>query len=225
MTVLVGGCGISFAKGQLPTWVKVLKLCKVSIDDQTGPGITNDLICNLLIDSILSNKKQYTHVICQLTSFKKLDVELNKDNVEVMKNDSLRNYSWFDYWPSSVSKDHISKQLYYKFLYSPKLEQKNLAIKLILLEKICKEKNLPLLIILGTPLKLDDPLFDKLTCLDLNFNIIDDYKQNEYYRFHNKDQIVITPNKFYQIHLASRINKEFLKFNIDNKINKFKNEP
>lgn len=225
MTVLVSGCGISFAKGQLPTWVKVLKLCKVPIDDQTGPGITNDLICNLLIDSILSNKKQYTHVICQLTSFKKLDVELNKNNVEIMKNDSLRNYSWFDYWPSSVSEDHISKQLYYKFLYSPKLEQKNLAIKLILLEKICKEKNLPLLVILGTPLKLDDPLFDKLTCLDLNFNIIDDYKQNEYYRFHNKDQIPITPNKFYQIHLASKINKEFLKFNIDNKINKFKNEP
>lgn len=225
MTVLVSGCGISFGKGQLPTWVKVLKICKVLIDDQTGPGITNDLICNLLIDNILSNKKQYTHVICQLTNFKKLDVELNKDNIEVMKNDSLRNHSWFDYWPSSVSEDHISKQLYYKFLYSPKLEQKNLAIKLILLEKICKEKNLPLLVILGTPLKLDDPLFDKLTCLDLNFNIIDDYKQNEYYRFHNKDQISITPNKFYQIHLASKINKDFLKFNIDNKINKFKNEP
>lgn len=224
MTVLVSGCGISFGKGQLPTWIKVLKLCKVPIQDQTGPGITNDLICNLLIDNILSNEKEYTHVICQLTQFGKLDVELNKNNIEIMRNDSLRNYSWMGYWPSSFSKDHVSKQLYYEFLYSPNIEQKNLAIKLILLEKICKEKNLPLLIILGTSLKLTDPLLDKLTCLDLNFNIMDDYKQSKYYKFHNKEQIAITPNKFYQIHLAQKINKTFLKFNIDKYIKKFRDE-
>lgn len=224
MTVLVSGCGISFAKGELPTWVRVLKLCKVPIDDHTGPGITNDLICNLLIENILSSEKEYSHVICQLTQFGKLDIELNKNNTEIMRTDSLRNHSWKGYWPSSSSEDHISKQLYYKFLYSPKLEQKNLAIKLLFLEKICKEKNLPLLIILGTPLKLDDPLFDKLTCLNLNFDITSDYQQSEYYKFHNKEQIVSVPNKFYQIYLAKKINDTFLKFDINDSIKKFLNE-
>ena len=225
MSVLVSGCGISFGKNTLPTWVKVLKLCNVPIDDQTGPGITNDLICNLLIENILQEKKHYTHAICQLTQFKKLDVELNKNNIPLMENDSLRNYQWRNYWPSSFSEDHVSKQLYYKFLYSPTIEQKNLAIKLILLEKICKEKNLPLLIILGTPLVLDDPLFQKISHLNLNFNIIDDYKKSKYYKFHNTNQISITPNKYYQIYFADKINKDFLKFNINNKIKKFKNEP
>ena len=76
--ILVSGCGISYGAGELPTWIKVLKICGLEIKDLTGPGITNGLILNLLIEELLKN--QYSHVICQLTNQGKLDVELNNKN-------------------------------------------------------------------------------------------------------------------------------------------------
>ena len=48
---LISGCGISYGAGELPTWIKVLKFCGLNINDLTGPGITNGLILNLLIDT------------------------------------------------------------------------------------------------------------------------------------------------------------------------------
>ena len=73
--ILISGCGVSYGKNEIPTWVKVLKICGLDIKDLTGPGITNSLILNLLVDEL--HKNNYTHVICQLTSQRKLDVELN----------------------------------------------------------------------------------------------------------------------------------------------------
>ena len=44
--ILTSGCGLSWSKQDRPTWVNVLKLCGVEIDDQAGPAISNQLILN-----------------------------------------------------------------------------------------------------------------------------------------------------------------------------------
>ena len=72
--ILTSGCGITFP-GERPTWVNVLKICGLNVTDLSGPAISNTLILNQLITEC--NKTRYDYVICQLTSKKKLDIELN----------------------------------------------------------------------------------------------------------------------------------------------------
>jgi hypothetical protein len=213
--ILISGCGISYGQGESPTWIKVLKICGLDIKDLTGPGITNGLILNLLIDELYKN--DYSHVICQLTQPGKLDVEINEKNKELMESDSLRNFSFKNYWPSSVSKDHLAKQLYYDYLYSPGIEEKDLIIKLLHLQKICEIKKIKLLIIQGVKINWKDPLHEQLN-IDQNYSIIEDYKQSTHY---NHSSPIIPPNVYYQIELAKKINNIFLKQEIEKKINKF----
>ena len=72
--ILISGCGITF-QGKEPTWAKVFRLAGAKIKDLSGPAISNDLIVNNLIEELYKN--DYSHVICQLTNWGKLDVELN----------------------------------------------------------------------------------------------------------------------------------------------------
>ena len=55
--ILISGCGISYGQVERPTWIKILKICGLKIEDLTGPGITNGLILNLLIDELYQNKR------------------------------------------------------------------------------------------------------------------------------------------------------------------------
>ena len=71
--ILTSGCGLSWSKQDRPTWVNVLKLCGVEIDDQAGPAISNQLILNNMIECVMKN--YYSQAICQLTGIKKLDIE------------------------------------------------------------------------------------------------------------------------------------------------------
>ena len=75
--ILTSGCGITYP-GEKPTWVNVLKICGLNITDLSGPAISNTLILNQLINELHQNR--YDYVICQLTSKKKLDIELNSNN-------------------------------------------------------------------------------------------------------------------------------------------------
>ena len=90
--ILISGCGISWSGQTKPTWVKVLKLCKLPIIDLGGPAVSNEYILNKLIKHLLQHQN-VSHVICQLTSTGKLDVEVNalrlKDMVET---DPFRNF-------------------------------------------------------------------------------------------------------------------------------------
>ena len=52
--ILISGCGISWSMQERPTWVKVLRLCNVDIDDQAGPAISNQMILNNMISLISS---------------------------------------------------------------------------------------------------------------------------------------------------------------------------
>tara|TARA_R110000868_G_scaffold367847_1_gene630841 strand:- start:1150 stop:1827 length:678 start_codon:yes stop_codon:yes gene_type:complete len=216
--ILVSGCGISYGQGERPTWVKILKICGLKIKDLTGPGITNGLILNLLIDELYQN--DYSYVICQLTQLGKLDVEINEKNKKLMESDSLRNYSFKNYWPSSFSRDHLAKQMYYDYLYSPNIEEKDLIIKLLHLQKLCEDKKIKLLILQGTKIKWQDTLHEKLH-IDKNYSIIDDYELGIHYEKHNHTSTVITPNINYQLELTKKINDTFLHQNIEEKINKF----
>ena len=75
--ILISGCGLTWSQQERPTWVKVLKICDVDIDDQAGPAISNQLILNNMIESVMNN--DYAQAVCQLTSTMKLEVELTND--------------------------------------------------------------------------------------------------------------------------------------------------
>jgi hypothetical protein len=217
--ILVSGCGQSYGSGELPTWVNVLQICGLNIKDLTGPGITNSLILNLLIDEL--HRKSYTHVICQLTSTGKLDVELNEKNKAIMEQDTERNYAFGKYWPSSYSKEHVSKRMYYDYLYSPGIEEKDLIIKILYLQNLCDKKNIKLCVFQGIKIEWSDPLHHRLQIWD-NFNMADDYKTSEFYQHHEISQPSIRPNKHYQIFFAKKINDKFLKQDIAERLTKFK---
>ena len=92
--ILISGCGISWSGQERPTWVNVLKLCGVDVDDQAGPAISNQLILNNMIESVIDNS-YYNQAICQLTSTKKLDIELtNQQREDVAKQDTIRNFTY-----------------------------------------------------------------------------------------------------------------------------------
>ena len=216
--ILISGCGISYGKGETPTWINVLQICGLNIKDLTGPGITNSLILNLLIEEL--HKNTYSHVICQLTQLGKLDVELNDNNRSLMENDTLRNYSFGDYWPSSFSRDHIAKKMYYDYLYSPSIEEQDLIIKILYLQELCQKKNIRLCIFQGSEIKWKNPLHKKISLWE-NFIMLEDYKSHSTYKLHDTSRQRITPNMYYQIYFAKKINRMFIKENIYSKLKKF----
>ena len=124
--ILISGCGISFSKQERPTWINVLKICGLNINDVSGPGISNDTILNALLFE-LDKDSTITHVICQLTNTGKLDIEMNKDRESMMNNtDDFRRFTWKGLWPSSVSQNPDEKKSYYTLFHSKKIELENL---------------------------------------------------------------------------------------------------
>ena len=197
--ILISGCGITFP-GERPTWVSVLKLCKLNIVDLSGPAISNYLILNQLLLELKQNT--YTHVVCQLTGYGKLDVQINADNQELVEKDTLRNFTYRGYWPSSASDEHIAKQHYYKYLYSPDLERQDIELKIDHLQMLCEKTNTKLHVIQGYDIGLDA------------YNIYEDYKQDPTYAYHDYSNSNTVPCRQFQVKLADKINKEFLKQHI-----------
>ena len=96
--ILISGCGISWSAQERPTWVNVLKICGVNIDDQAGPAISNHSILNSMIDSVLHGN--YSQAVCQLTATGKLDVELTEHRKkELVEKDKIRNFTHKELWP------------------------------------------------------------------------------------------------------------------------------
>lgn len=219
--ILISGCGISWSFQERPTWVNVLKICGVDIDDRAGPAISNQLILDNMISAVIN--KSYNQVICQFTGMGKLDVEMNNQerHEELVKKDSIRNFTYNNYWPSSVSSEHLSKKLYYQYLHSPTLEENNLIYKWMLLDKICKEKNIRLHTMLGYKIEWTNPLHTKINT-DFNFKIYECYEQSDFYKYHDHSCIKNTvPNKKFAVWLAKYINNNFLKLDLE-KLKKFK---
>ena len=219
--ILISGCGITWSKQERPSWAKVLRVCGVDIDDRAGPAISNQLILDNMIDAVMEN--EYSQAVCQLTDVGKLDVELNSDDRrEIMKKDPIRNFSFQNIWPSSSSQDHESKRLYYKYLYSPGIEQKNILHKWLLLKILCLEKDITLHTILGYKINWIGEDY-KLIETNHDWQIYEDYKTSSHWQSHDHTvgEKNTVPNKHYQIALAKKINKEFLKLPIEDKLEKF----
>ena len=217
---MISGCGISWSKQERPSWVKVLKLCRVDINDLSGPAISNATILNNLLAEVIKN--DYDQCVCQLTMPNKLDVEINSEQrQELWKDDPIRNFTHKGFWPSSVSQHHQAKKIYYKYLHSPTLEKKELLYKLMLLQKLCKEKDIRLHVIAGYNLDLEEQ-HKKLLNLDLSYVIYNDYRQGNFWKFHDHTNTKNTvPNKYFQIYLAKKINNEYLNLPINQKLEKF----
>jgi len=214
--ILVSGCGITFS-GERPTWIKVLKIAGMNITDLSGPAISNTLIVNQLLEEIY--KDRYDHVVCQLTSFGKLDVELNPRNKWLCEQDSLRNFSYRGYWPSSHSEDHFIKKNYNQYLYSPTLEEQDLVFKLLHLQDRCYKSSTKLHIIQGYRLDWKNNLVNKLH-FDKNFNIYEMYQKSRHYIDHDYSNNNTVPNKKFQIDLAKYICEKHLKI-LNSKLDKF----
>lgn len=197
--ILISGCGITFP-GERPTWVSVFKLCKLDIVDLSGPAISNYLILNQLLLDLKRNS--YTHVVCQLTGYGKLDVQVNDYNRELVEQDTLRNFTYRGYWPSSKSQEHVAKQYYYKYLYSPNLERQDIELKLDHLKMICKQNNTKLYVIQGYDIGLD------------SYNIYNDYKNDPTYVYHDASNNNTVPCRQFQVKLADKINREFLELDL-----------
>jgi len=219
--ILISGCGLSWSQQERPTWVKVLRICGVDIDDQAGPAISNQLILNNMIESVMDN--DYSQAVCQLTSRMKLDVELTNDKrKEVAGQDSIRNFTYKNYWPSSHSSDHESKKLYYEYLHSPSMEESDIIYKWMLLKKLCDEKNIKLHTVLGYGISWKNGN-SKVIDTDHDYCIWNDYTTGEYWKLHDHSQGEknTVPNKHFHLHLARKFNREFLKLDIEDKLQKF----
>lgn len=197
--ILISGCGISFP-GERPTWVKMFKLLGVDLVDLTGPAISNYLILNQLLEEVQQNT--YTHVICQLTNMGKLDIELNSDNRFLMEQDTIRDFEYQGYWPSSSSTDHEYKKIYYKYLYSPSLEKQDIKFKLQLLENLCAQMNTKLYIIQGYDIGIS------------KYNIYGEYITDSTYKHHDNSDHNAVPCRQFQVKLAKKIDSDFLKMNL-----------
>jgi len=219
--ILISGCGLSWSMQERPVWTKVIKLCGVDIDDQAGPAISNQMILNNMIESVMEN--EYDQAVCQLTRTGKLDIELTNDKrKEVMEKDTIRNFMYKNYWPSSLSDEHESKKLYYEYLHSPSLEHNDIIYKWLLLQRLCADKGVTLHTLFGYKINWTNKRCTMITA-DHDYDINNDYKNGDYYKHHDHSvgEKNTVPNKYFQIYLAKKINNEMLKLPIREKLERF----
>lgn len=217
--LLISGCGLSYGGQERKTWVKIFKVLGVKLHDVGGPAVSNQWILNKTFAELLQNDC-YDKVILQLTAIGKLDVEVDDERfVELVKNDSIRNFTFRGIWPSSASIEHPSKKLWYKWLYSPALEVEDLFCKLIMLKSYCDQKNVQLFVFQGYPIPWTPEQRNYLQDLivDINDWLYRAYPDSEHYRFHDHTNSV--PSLSYQIVLARQI-AQICGIEIENKLDK-----
>lgn len=184
---LISGCGISWSGQQRPTWVKVLKLMGANIVDLSGPAVSNNWILDQCALETFKHQDVET-IILQLTNIGKLDVEINEDRIrELVNKDTLRNFTHRGIWPSSHSREHESKRLWHKWLYSPTLEIRDLKVKIKLFDTYCRSNSINLVILQGYEIPWElCPEID-ITGLLQNPNDIlyNQYLSSERYQYHD----------------------------------------
>ena len=130
--ILISGCGLSYSGQERKVWTNILKIAGANIIDVAGPAVSNQWILDQAFITLL-NDNTITDAVIQLTSLGKLDVEVNLvRELALVKPDTIRNFIHQGIWPSSASQEHLSKKLWYEYLYSPNLEQQELFCKVLL---------------------------------------------------------------------------------------------
>jgi hypothetical protein len=219
--VLVNGCGLTFGSQAIKSWPKILTAVGVDIVNLSAPAISNQWIVDRTSEYLITHDDVRTAIV-QLTSLNKLDVEVIDDRrEELVELDSLRNFVWQGVWPSSASSEHPSKQLYYKYLYSPTLLTKELATKLALLNFWCQKNNVNLLIYQGydIPWNPDDLklIQDIIQNFDQSWEV--EYKQSYHYKNHDFTNHNTVPCRSWFVDKAGQIAKK-LNFEVEHKIQK-----
>ncbi len=230
-SILTSGCGITFAQQGRPSWTKVLRVCGVEIVDAGGPAVSNEYILNNTIKHLANLQSPVDHVVCQLTGLGKLDIDVHgvpyEHRKQLTHTDTMRNFVWDGVWPSSTSKTTNIKKEYYKWIYSERLELENIIIKLSLIEQMCKDKKLPLTILQGYFIPWKNVKSETYIAMyqalsfDKNFVIQDYYETTKCYEHHDSSNGNNLPNKQFAVHFAKKMNKDFLHFDIEHKLEKF----
>lgn len=210
--ILISGCGFSWSGQKRHTWPKILKSVGNNIIDVGGPAVSNQWVLNNVIEA-LSQDQTYNLVIIQLTTLNKLDVDINTPEryAELVEKDTLRNFTYKDVWPSSLSEDHQSKQLYNEWLASPRLEKQDVWCKLFLLKDYCEKMNIQLYVLQGY--FIDWTETQKILLNDIidniNSSLYADYKNSEFYKNHDCSNENTVPCVNYQIELAKELATKF----------------
>jgi len=207
---LVSGCGFSWSGQELKTWINVLRTVGADIVDVGGPAVSNQWIINRAFQQLLTD--QFDHVVIQLTSLGKLDVEINAERQHLVDNDSLRNFVVDGIWPSSHSQEHPAKALYNEFLYSPRLETEDLFCKLLMLENWCKTHQTQLTILQAYQIPWSNDQQEKLNHVVsyIDNPMSNQYRASDFYKNHNNTNSNTVPCIGYQCDLALTIAKTLL---------------
>jgi len=203
---LVSGCGLSFGGQERKTWVNIFRTSGADITDVGGPAVSNQWILNKLILALFEN--HYDSVIIQLTSLGKLDVEVDPERVEqLVRPDTIRNFTHQGVWPSSASLEHPSKQLWNQWLFSPSLEIEELVCKLLLIDNYCQQHHIRLQVYQGYDIPWSDTNRSTVGhIVNTDKNLYDAYPDSEYYQYHDHSNTV--PCLLYQFELAEQIAQE-----------------
>lgn len=205
---LISGCGMSWGGQERKTWINIWRLAGADIIDCCGPAVSNQYIVNEAVKQIIVHQESVTDLILQLTALGKLDVEITPERKQVLVDpDTKRNFLHNSFWPSSMSREHESKQSYYRWLWSPSLEIQDLYTKLILLSSFCREHNIRLHIHQGYAIPWPtDSYVDLINiCPFLPYNWNDEYTASPYYADHDHSNSV--PCLAFQFKLAERLAK------------------
>jgi len=207
--ILVSGCGLSWGSQERKTWVNILKIGGASIIDAGGPAVSNQWIINQSILQAMSNT-DITHIVIQLTSIGKLDVEITPERItELVAPDQLRNFTFNGIWPSSHSTDHPAKQLWKTWLSSPGLELQDIFCKLVLFSEWCCSQNIKLLVFQGYPLLWTEEQLPKIKTIIADINKVagSEYQTSSYYAKHDCTNQNTVPCLDYQFELADYVSQ------------------
>jgi hypothetical protein len=204
--LLVSGCGITYTGQPARTWATILKLAGVDVIDVSGPAVSNQWIVNRAFMK-LQQDSEIKHAIIQLTALGKLDVEVDLvRELALVRSDSTRNFVVDSVWPSSTSIEHPAKSAWREMLFSPRLEQQDLEVKLTLLQEWCTQRDIQLLVVQGYDMHWHNQ--DEMNSIidNIEWNIMSDYQQTKWFQLDFEKDVPVTEYQFeLAIHLTQRI--------------------
>lgn len=208
---MISGCGLSWSGQQRRTWVRVLRFVGANIEDLGGPAVSNQWILNKCCLGVL-DQQDVMRVIVQLTTIGKLDVEISDAKRQHMvDSDSMRNFVLNGVWPSSMSQEHASKQLWHEWLHSPGLEIQDLRVKLRLLAEVCASRSIELVVLQGYAVPWQQYHGQDVLALmdDPDITLHEDYLSGERYQWHDHDQGNAVPELGWQLAMAHKMCMRF----------------
>jgi hypothetical protein len=223
--LLISGCGLSWSGQERKVWTNILKVAGADIVDVGGPAVSNQWILDRAFVALL-NDPTITDAVIQLTSLGKLDVEVDlARELSLVTPDSIRNFTYQGVWPSSVSREHQSKKLWYEYLYSPKLEKQELFCKIMLIDNWCDMRKIKLTIMQGYSIPWSPEQLKELKDIvyNLDKSIYEEYEESEYFKKDNNTELNTVPGLGFQFYLANKLGT-FLVPDLIDKINQIYNQ-